>query len=85
MTGEQRRSAVVETRHRDADAAATVAAAVSPDNTADVDTEADADRVETRISRERTGGLQASTDDYLVNVAVATDVIETARSYTNTQ
>ena len=78
MTGLPR-TATVETRHDDAAAAATVAAALSPDNTPEIRTDADGDVVRTRIERETTGGLHASTDDYLVNVAVADAVVATAR------
>lgn len=80
MTGDDlARTALVETSHADADAAATVAAAVSPDNTADIRTEADGSTVATRITRETTGGFLASVDDYLVNLDVADDVVATGR------
>jgi len=78
MTGDDlARTALVETSHADADAASTVAAAISPDNTDDIRTEADGTRVATRISRDTTGGFLASVDDYLVNLAVADDVVAT--------
>jgi hypothetical protein len=71
-----RRTATVETSHTDAATAETVAAAVRPDNTADVETVADGATVRTRITRETTGGLQSSVDDYVVNLSVADAVIE---------
>ncbi|MDR5674299.1 Subunit of KEOPS complex [Halalkaliarchaeum sp. AArc-CO] len=68
--GDHRRFARIETAHDDPTA---VAAAVAPDNTADVDTEAvESDGVvRTRIRRETTGGLQSTVDDYVVNLIVA--------------
>lgn len=73
------RTATVETTHADADAAATIAVAISPDNTDDIRTEADGATVVTRVSRETTGGFLASVDDYLVNLDVADDVVATGR------
>ncbi|MXR42614.1 hypothetical protein GRX01_14870 [Halobaculum sp. WSA2] len=80
MTGDDlARTALVETTHADADVASTIAAATSPDNTDDIRTEADGTTVTTRITRETTGGFLASVDDYLVNLAVADDVVATGR------
>jgi hypothetical protein len=64
------RRATIRTHHDDAQS---VAAAVEPDNTAEMETvvEADAAVVETRIDRASTGGLHATVDDYLVNLHVA--------------
>ena len=64
------RRATIRTRHDDAQS---VAAAVGPDNTTEMETvvEADAAVVETRIDRASTGGLHATVDDYLVNLHVA--------------
>lgn len=73
------RTALVETTHADAAAAATIAAAISPDNTDDIRTTAEGTAVVTRISRSTTGGFLASVDDYLVNLDVATDVVATGR------
>jgi hypothetical protein len=70
------RTATVETAHTDAATAETVAAAVRPDNTADVVTSVDGATVRTRITRETTGGLQSSVDDYVVNLSVATEIVE---------
>ncbi|QZX99598.1 KEOPS complex subunit Pcc1 [Halobaculum rubrum] len=80
MTGSDlARTGVVETTHADAEAAATIAAAISPDNTDDIRTEADGATVATRIARDTTGGFLASVDDYLVNLDVADDVVATGR------
>jgi CheY-specific phosphatase CheX len=73
------RTALVETTHADAAAAATIAAAISPDNTDDIRTTAEGAAVVTRISRSTTGGFLASVDDYLVNLDVATGVVATGR------
>ena len=78
-TGDLTRTATVETTHADADAAATIAVAISPDNTDDIRTEADGATVVTRVSRETTGGFLASVDDYLVNLDVADDVVSAGR------
>ncbi|PSP48144.1 KEOPS complex Pcc1-like subunit [Halobacteriales archaeon QH_7_69_31] len=65
--------ATLRTRH---DHPAVVAAAVRPDNTDEMTTRvavsADGDRVvETTISRDSTGGLRTTVDDYVTNLAVA--------------
>lgn len=73
-----RRDATIETEHADAETAATVAAAVRPDNTADVATTVAGATIRTEITRETTGGLQSSVDDYVVNCSVATAVIDAA-------
>ncbi|MFC7098608.1 KEOPS complex subunit Pcc1 [Halobaculum marinum] len=78
------RTAVVETTHADAAAARTVAAALAPDNTADIETTSEGTTVRTRITRETTGGFLASVDDYLVNLAVADDVAATGRETDDT-
>lgn len=72
-------SAEVRTTHADA---ATVAAAVAPDNTASMTTRVDGDAVVTSIRRSRPGGLQSSLDDYVVNLTVAATVTDTAATYT---
>jgi tRNA threonylcarbamoyladenosine modification (KEOPS) complex Pcc1 subunit len=82
------RRATIRTDLRTADV---VARAIRPDNTAEMDTrvesadEADASTVVTTIERETTGGLQTSVDDYVVNVDVATQVVQHANRHTNTQ
>jgi len=58
-----------------------VAASIRPDNTDSMTTtvEQDADGravVVTRIERESTGGLRSTLDDYVVNITVATDIVQ---------
>ncbi|MFC7135022.1 MULTISPECIES: KEOPS complex subunit Pcc1 [Salinibaculum] len=65
------RRARITTTHGNADAAAAIAAAVRPDDTAEMDTRSDEERVVTMIERETTGGLHATVDDYVVNLTVA--------------
>jgi len=65
------RRATVTTTHADATTADRVAAAVGPDNTDSMDTQADGPRVVTTVTRETTGGLQSTVDDYVVNATVA--------------
>jgi hypothetical protein len=66
-----RRELVVRTEHEDAAAAESIAASVRPDNTDEMDTRVDGTTIETDISRESTGGLHATADDYVVNLHVA--------------
>ena len=73
----------VETTHADASAARTVVASVTPDNTADVVTEADGAFVRTVVERPTTGTAASSTDDYVVNVTVADRVIGHVRGNTS--
>ncbi|MFB6219851.1 MAG: KEOPS complex subunit Pcc1 [Halolamina sp.] len=77
---EARREAVVSTTHEDA---ATVAAALAPDNTDAMTTRVDGATVRTIVVRDRTGGLAATVDDYVVNLTVADAVAETARDTDN--
>jgi hypothetical protein len=62
------RHATVRTSLADAER---VAAAVRPDNTAEMTTRAEGGTVVTTIERETTGGLRATLDDYLANLGVA--------------
>ncbi|QCS43180.1 KEOPS complex subunit Pcc1 [Natrinema versiforme] len=86
------RRATIRTAHDDA---ALVARALSPDNTDEMSTtvetverdgsEATADddhaaAIVTRIDRETTSGLQSTVDDYVVNLEVAIDIVEQART-----
>ncbi|MGB9963511.1 KEOPS complex subunit Pcc1 [Halobacterium sp. CBA1126] len=59
-----------------------VAAAVRPDNTAEMDTRVEDGSVVTRIERGDTGGLQSTVDDYVVNVTVAAEVVQHANRHT---
>ena len=72
--------AVVSTTHDDA---AVVAAALAPDNTDAMTTSVDGTRVTTTVTRDSTGGLAATVDDYVVNLTVADAVAETARDTHN--
>jgi len=62
-----------------------VAAAVRPDNTAEMDTQVSGDAVVTRIERDDTGGLQSTVDDYVVNVTVAAEVAQHANRHTTNE
>ncbi|MCD2199317.1 KEOPS complex Pcc1-like subunit [Halobacterium sp. KA-4] len=62
-----------------------VAAAVRPDNTAEMGTRVTEDAVVTRIERDDTGGLQSTVDDYVVNVTVATEVAQHANQHTTNE
>lgn len=64
------------------DHAAAVAAAIRPDNTAQMDTRVDGDAIVTIIERETTGGLRSTVDDYVVNVDVARRTVQHANRHT---
>ncbi|WP_240729982.1 KEOPS complex subunit Pcc1 [Halalkalirubrum salinum] len=70
------RSATIETPSDDP---VTVAAALRPDNTSSIRTDAASGCVRTAIERDTTGGLASTVDDYLVNLGVAETVAATAR------
>lgn len=72
------RSATVRTRVDDPDL---VANAVRPDNTPEMHTRVEDDAVVTRIERDTTGGLRTTLDDYTVNVTVATEVVQHAHRF----
>jgi len=65
------RRATIRTTHEDEETATQVAAALAPDNTAEMTTRVEAATVETTIDRETTPGLAATVDDYVVNLSVA--------------
>ena len=69
-----KRTATVRTTHDDADI---VAAALRPDNTAEMSTRVDGDAVVTTIERGSTGGLRTTADDYLANLTVAQRMTDT--------
>lgn len=56
--------------------ATAVAAAVRPDNTAEMSTRVTGATVETTIERETTGGLRSTADDYVVNLQVAAQLFD---------
>jgi len=71
MTG---RRARIRTEHDDPAVAERIAAALRPDNTAEMATAVEGTAIETEIERETTGGLRATADDYVVNLRVATQL-----------
>ena len=68
------RRATVRTAH---DRPGVVAAALRPDNTAEMSTRVDGRTVVTTIERDSTGGLRTTVDDYVTNLQVAQRVIDT--------
>ena len=70
------RTATLRTDHATPTRAEWVAAAVEPDNTDSMATSVDGTAVRTEITRETTGGLQTTVDDYVVNLGVAQAVID---------
>jgi hypothetical protein len=63
------------------DAPETVAAALRPDNTAEIDTRVENGALVTDIERDSTGGLRATLDDYVVNLRVASEVVSHANRF----
>jgi tRNA threonylcarbamoyladenosine modification (KEOPS) complex Pcc1 subunit len=72
------RSATIRTASEDAEI---LASSVRPDNTPEIDTQVDDDRIITTIERETTGGLRTTIDDYVVNLAVAQEIVQTANRH----
>ncbi|MFB6304871.1 MAG: KEOPS complex subunit Pcc1 [Haloferacaceae archaeon] len=70
------RRARVRTVHDDPE---TVAAALRPDDTPSMTTRVEDGAVVSELTRDRTGGLQSTLDDHLVNVRVAARVTRLAR------
>ncbi|MFW5963818.1 MAG: KEOPS complex subunit Pcc1 [Natronomonas sp.] len=54
-----------------------VAAALVPDNTDEMSTHVTDSVVETTIERDSTGGLRTTADDYVTNLTVAQQIIDT--------
>lgn len=79
--GDADRTATVRTTHADA---ATVAAALGPDETDSMRTRVDGDVVACTVARPTAGGLQSTLDDHLVNLRVADRVIERGRAHAET-
>ena len=81
MTGDDRdrsggsRRVRIETDHGDHETALRLARALRPDNTAEMDTRVEGARLVTTIDRERTGSLQSTADDYVVNLQTGTRVV----------
>jgi tRNA threonylcarbamoyladenosine modification (KEOPS) complex Pcc1 subunit len=63
----------IETEHDDAEA---VARAVAPDNTDEMDTRIEGERVVTRIEREDVGSAGSTGDDYLRSLIVADELLD---------
>ncbi|WP_115862333.1 KEOPS complex subunit Pcc1 [Halorussus litoreus] len=80
------RSATIRT---EVDDAAVLAGSVRPDNTSEIDTRVERDdgrsAVVTTIERDTTGGLRTTVDDYVVNLAVAQEVVQIANRHADTQ
>jgi hypothetical protein len=55
-----------------------IAAALEPDNTAEMEARLDGAVLETRVERASAGGLQSTVDDYAQNLRVAIRVARTA-------
>jgi hypothetical protein len=75
------RRATIRTELPDAER---IAAAIVPDNTPEIDTSVEDGAIVTHIERKTTGGLRTTIDDYVVNLSVATQVVQTANQHTNT-
>lgn len=79
MTDEEStRRATIRTEH---DRPELVAAALRPDNTAEMTTVVDDGAVVTTIERATTSSLRATVDDYAVSVDVADRTVRTAREH----
>lgn len=63
---------IVRTTHDDSEL---VAAALAPDDTAEMETETDGATLTMTVERATTGGLRSTTDDYLSNLAVAQQIL----------
>jgi hypothetical protein len=66
-----RRRARIETAHGDSETAERVARALTPDNTAEMTTRVEGQRVVTTIARPSTGGLHSTVEDYIVGLQVS--------------
>jgi len=65
--------ATLRTTHADPE---TVAAALAPDNTDEMDTRTEDGRVVTTVVRDSPGGLHSTVDDYVVNLGVADGIVD---------
>jgi hypothetical protein len=72
----------VRTEHGSEAAAAAIARAVRPDNTDRIGTAVEGGAVVTTVERTSTGGLQATVDDYVVNLRTAAQLTDTADTNT---
>ena len=80
-TRRETRRATIRTTHHAADL---VAGALAPDDTESTAVTADGDTVVCRIERPTTGGLRSTVDDYVVNLRVATRIVERAGEHAGT-
>ena len=80
-TRRETRRATIRTTHHAADL---VAGALAPDDTESTAVTADGDTVVCRIERPTTGGLRSTVDDYVVNLRVATRIVERASEHADT-
>ncbi len=71
---ERTRRVTIRTTH---DRPAVIAAALAPDNTAEMSTRVDDGAVVTTIERTNTGGLRTTADDYVSNLTVAQRITDT--------
>jgi len=74
---EEAATARLRTRHP---RPAVVAAALAPDNTAQIETRAEGDRVRTTVRRDDVAGLRATVQDYLRNADAADRTVRAALS-----
>ena len=72
--------ATLRTAHADP---GTVAAALEPDNTDEMNTRTEDGRVVTTVVRDSPGGLRSTVDDYVVNLGVADGIADEHRSHTS--
>lgn len=73
----------LRTDHGDDPGARAVAAAVAPDNTDEMTTTVDGSTVVTTIERATTGSIQATADDYVVNLRTAAQLTTDATIHTD--
>ena len=71
------RLAEIQTTHEEANQ---IAGAIRPDNTTDMRTMVENGTVRTTITRDSTGGLHMTLDDYLVNLQVASRLGQKAQT-----
>jgi hypothetical protein len=76
------RRATLRTTHADPE---TVAASIRPDNTAEMDTRVEGECVVTTVSRPTTGGLRSTVDDYVVNLQVASSIVDERHADADTE
>ena len=65
------RRVAITTSHGESETARALARAVGPDNTDEMTMQVTDEAVETTITRETTGGLHSTVDDYVLNLTVA--------------